>query len=162
EDFPELIWDKMEVDGQLLDIALDSHPFVLYYNSDIAEAAGGLASDRLLLPTATPGDFRDLPLDLSCPAPSGSCLPRRSRRGTTELPEGGSTQYQEEIAIDASEWILSLIDGEAGNPSHDGGTAISEFATGGSGAFFGGVWEIGSYRNEGVPFDMTMVPGVFG
>src|SRR5699024_9182792 len=28
EDFPELIWDKMEVDGQLLDIALDSHPFV--------------------------------------------------------------------------------------------------------------------------------------
>ena len=29
-------------------------------------------------------------------------------------------------------------------------------------AFFGGVWEIGSYRDEGVPFDMTMVPGVFG
>src|SRR5699024_11409573 len=52
--------------------------------------------------------------------------------------------------------------GEVGNPSHDGGTAISEFATGGSGAFFGGVWEVGSYKDEGLPFDMTMIPGVFG
>ena len=179
EDFPELIWDKMEVEGELLNIALDSHPFVLYYNTDIADEAGVLDSDGLLLPTETPEDFRDLALELSGAAPSGYGLSfgwlgdgmnqwrmfytyYTQMGGTMELPEGGTMQYQEEIAIDAIEWILSLIDGEAGNPSHDGGTAISEFATGGSGAFFGGVWEIGSYRDEGVPFDMTMVPGVFG
>src|SRR5699024_1104755 len=131
EDFPELIWDKMEVDGQLLDIALDSHPFVLYYNTDIAEAAGVLDSDGLLLPTDTPEDFRDLALELSGAAPSGYGLSfgwlgdgmnqwrmfytyYTQMGGTMELPEGGSMQYQEEIAIDAIEWILSLIDGEAG------------------------------------------------
>ena len=54
EDFPELIWDKMEVEGELLNIALDSHPFVLYYNTDIADEAGVLDSDGLLLPTETP------------------------------------------------------------------------------------------------------------
>src|SRR5699024_12696482 len=69
---------------------------------------------------------------------------------------------REEIVADAFEWILPLIDGEVGNPSHDGGTAISEFVTGGSGAFFGGVWEVGSYKEEGLHFDMTMIPGVFG
>src|SRR5690625_5401771 len=82
--------------------------------------------------------------------------------GTIELPVGGQMEYQEEIVVDAIEWILSLIDGEVGNPSHDGGTAISEFATGGSGAFFGGVWEVGSYEDEGLPFDITMIPGVCG
>lgn len=179
EDFPELIWEKMVVDGKLTAIALDSHPFVLYYNTDIAEAAGVLGSDGLLLPTDNPEDFRELALELGAKAPSGYGLSwgylgdgsnqwrmfstyYSQLGGTIDLPIGGKMEYQEEIVIQAIEWILSLIDGEVGNPGHDGGTAISEFATGGSGAFYGGVWESGSYRNEGVPFDMTMVPGVFG
>ena len=179
EDFPELVWEKMVVDGKLTAIALDSHPFVLYYNTEIAEAAGVLGNDGLLLPTDTPEDFRAMALELGGSAPSGYGLswgylgdgPNQWRMfstyysqmgGTIELPVGGQMEYQEEIVVDAIEWILSLIDGEVGNPSHDGGTAISEFATGGSGAFFGGVWEVGSYKDEGLPFDMTMIPGVFG
>lgn len=179
EDFPELIWEKMQVDGQLLDIALDSHPFVMYYNTDIAEAAGQLDSEGMLLPVDTPEAFREQLLALGSEAPSGFCLSwgylgdgsnqwrmfetyYTQLGGTIELPEGGTMQYQEELAIEAIEYILSLIDGEVGNGQHDGGTAISEFATGGSGAFFGGVWETGSYTNEGVPFDMQVIPGVLG
>ncbi|WP_369854352.1 extracellular solute-binding protein [Brachybacterium paraconglomeratum] len=179
EDFPELIWDKMVVDDKLTAIALDSHPFVLYYNTEIAEAAGVLGSDGLLLPTDTPEDFRALALELGGKAPSGFGLSwgylgdgsnqwrmfstyYSQLGGTIELPEGGTMQYQEELVVQAIEWILSLIDGEVGNSGHDGGTAISEFATGGSGAFYGGVWETGSYKNEGLPFDITMIPGVFG
>ncbi len=179
EDFPELIWEKMQVDGQLLDIALDSHPFVMYYNTDIAEAAGQLDSEGLLLPVDTPEAFREQLLALGSEAPSGFGLSGgylgdgsnqwcmfetyyTQLGGTIELPEGGTMQYQEELAIEAIEYILSLIDGEVGNGQHDGGTAISEFATGGSGAFFGGVWETGSYTNEGVPFDMQVIPGVLG
>lgn len=179
EDFPELIWDKMVVDGSLTAIALDSHPFVLYYNTEIAEAAGVLGSDGLLMPTDNPEDFRALALELGARAPSGYGLSfgylgdgsnqwrmfstyYTQLGGTIELPVGEKMVYQEELVVEAAEWILSLIDGEVGNPGHDGGTAISEFATGGSGAFYGGVWESGNYRNQGVPFDMTMIPGVFG
>ncbi|MEE1617717.1 extracellular solute-binding protein [Brachybacterium sp. J153] len=179
EDFPELIWEKMVVDGKLTCIALDSHPFVLYYNTEIAEAAGVLGSDGLLLPTDTPEDFRALALELGAKAPSGYGLSwgylgdgsnqwrmfstyYTQLGGTIDLPVGGTMGYQEELVVEAIEWILSLIDGEVGNPGHDGGTAISEFATGGSGAFYGGVWETGSYKNEGLPFDMTVIPGVFG
>ncbi|GAA1326623.1 extracellular solute-binding protein [Brachybacterium rhamnosum] len=179
EDFPELIWDKMVVDDKLTCIALDSHPFVLYYNTDIADAAGVLGSDGLLLPTDTPEDFRELALELGAKSPSGYGLSwgylgdgsnqwrmfstyYTQLGGTIELPEGGTMQYQEELVVQTAEWILSLIDGEVGNPGNDGGTAISEFATGSTGAFYGGVWESGSYRNEGVPFDMTVIPGVFG
>src|SRR5699024_10496152 len=135
--------------------------FVLYYNTGIAEAAVVLGNVGLLLPAATPGAFRAIALELGGSAPSGYDLswgylgdgPNQwrvlytyssQRGGTLELPVGGQMGYQEEIVADAIEWILSLIDFEVGNPSHDGGTAISESATGGSGAFFGGVWEVGS------------------
>lgn len=179
EDFPELIWDKMVVDGKLTAIALDSHPFVMYYNTEIAEAAGVLGDDGLILPTDNPEDFRALLLELGGKAPSGYGLSYgylgdgsnqwrmfstyyTQLGGTIELPVGGKMVYQEELVIEAAEWILSLIDGEVGHTGHDGGTAISEFATGGSGAFYGGVWETGSYKAQGVPFDMTIIPGVFG
>ncbi|MFC7464628.1 extracellular solute-binding protein [Brachybacterium sp. GCM10030252] len=179
EDFPELIWDKMVVDGKLTAIALDSHPFVLYFNTDIAEAAGVLDSDGLLMETETPEEFRELALELGANAPSGyglsfGYLGDGSNQwrmfstyydqlgGTIELPIGGEMQYQEDLVIEAVEFILSLIDGEVGNPSHDGGTAISEFATGGSGAFYGGVWETGNYKAQDVPFDITIVPPVLG
>ncbi|HJG92449.1 MAG TPA: extracellular solute-binding protein [Brachybacterium massiliense] len=179
EDFPELIWDKMVVDGKLTAIALDSHPFVMYYNTEIAEAAGVLGDDGLILPTDNPEDFRALLLELGGKAPSGYGLSYgylgdgsnqwrmfstyyTQLGGTIELPVGGEMVYQEELVIEAAEWILSLIDGEVGHTGHDGGTAISEFATGGSGAFYGGVWETGSYKAQGVPFDMTIIPGIFG
>src|SRR5699024_12064147 len=61
----------MMVDGNLTAIALDSHPFVLYYNTEIAEAAGVLGNDGLLLPTDTPEDFRAVALELGGSAPSG-------------------------------------------------------------------------------------------
>nr|WP_245349387.1 extracellular solute-binding protein [Brachybacterium fresconis] len=179
EQFPELIWDKMTIDGTLTAIALDSHPFVLFYNTEIAEAAGLLGSDGLLVDTDTPEDFREMALQLGAHAPSGYGLSfgylgdgsnqwrmfstyYSQMGGTIELPVGGTMEYQEELVIETIEWILSLIDGEVGNPGHDGGTAISEFATGGSGAFYGGVWETASYKEQGLPFDVTMIPGVFG
>ncbi|MGO3477855.1 MAG: extracellular solute-binding protein, partial [Brachybacterium tyrofermentans] len=131
EDFPELIWDKMVVEGKLTDIALDSHPFVLYYNTEIADAAGVLGSDGLLMPTDNPEDFRAMALELGAKAPSGYGLSfgylgdgsnqwrmfstyYAQLGGTIELPVGKKMVYQEELVIEAAEWILSLIDGEVG------------------------------------------------
>lgn len=179
EDFPELIWQKMHTGDKLTAIALDSHPFVLYYNTEIAEKAGALGTDGLLRPTTTPEEYRELMEQLGAASPTGHGLAfgylgdganqwrmfstyYSQLGGTIELPIGRTMVYDEEKAIHALEWILSLIDGKIGNASHDGGTAISEFATGGCGSFYGGVWETGNYKNEGVPFDVTMIPGVFG
>ncbi|MFC0672564.1 extracellular solute-binding protein [Brachybacterium hainanense] len=178
-DFPERIWEKMVVDGKLLDIALDSHPFVMYYNTEIADAAGQLGTDGLLLPVSSVEEYREQLLALGAQAPSGHglswgylgdgsnqwrmfCTYYTQAGGTIELPVGGTMQYQEELVVQTIEYILSLIDGEVGNTAHDGGTAISEFATGGSGAFYGGVWELGNYKAQGVPFDMQVIPGVLG
>ncbi|UFU04157.1 extracellular solute-binding protein [Ruania suaedae] len=179
EDFPDLIWEKNVFEGELTAIALDSHPFVLYYNTEIAEAAGALDSDGQLVEVSEPEEFRELARELGAVSGDGHGLAfgylndgsnmwrmfytyYTQTGATVELPVGGTMQYDEATAIDTLEWILSLIDGEIGNASHDGGTAISEFVTGGAGMFFGGVWETGNYRAAGLPFDMKVIPAVFG
>ncbi|ACQ78281.1 extracellular solute-binding protein family 1 [Beutenbergia cavernae DSM 12333] len=179
EDFPERIWAKSLHDGELTAVCLDSHPFVLYYNTEIAEAAGALGSDGLLEEATTPEQFRDLAARLGDASDGGHGLAfgylgdgsnmwrmfstyYTQMGGTVELPIGGTMQYDEGLAVDTLEWILSLIDGDIGNASHDGGTAISEFITGKAGMFYGGVWETGNYKAQGVPFDISLVPNVFG
>lgn len=179
EDFPERIWEASLHDGELVAVALDSHPFVLYYNTDIADEAGVLDADGRLPQVGEPEEFRELAAELGAVSPSGHGIAfgylgdgsnmwrmfytyYSQMGGVIELPEGGTMQYDEALAVDTLEWILSLIDGEIGNSSHDGGTAISEFATGRTPLFFGGVWETGNYRAEGLPFDMSVVPNVFG
>lgn len=179
EDFPERVWEATQYQGQPAAIALDSHPFVLYFNTDLADQAGVLDSDGALPETDDPEEFRALAAELGAVSPSGYGIAYgylgdgsnmwrmfstyyTQMGGTMELPEGGTVQYDEGLAIDTLEWIMSLIDGELGNSSHDGGTAISEFATGRTALFYGGVWETGNYRAQGVPFDITMVPTVFG
>lgn len=179
EDFPELVWEAGQQEGRTMGIALDSHPFVLYFNTELVDEAGLLTSDNGLPEVSDPEEFRELARELGAVSPSGHGLAfgylgdganmwrmfstyYTQMGGTVELPEGGTMQYDEALAVDTLEWIMSLIDGEIGNSSHDGGTAISEFATGRTAMFYGGVWETGSYRDQGVPFNMTMVPNVFG
>ncbi len=178
-DFPELIWEKNLYDGELVAMALDAHPFVMYYNTEIAEAAGVLNSDGQLPETSDPDEFRELAAELSDASPSGTAIAYGylgdgsnmwrlfytyyvQMGGVIELPIGGQMQYDEGLVVDTLEWMLSLIDGEIGHSSHDGGTAIAEFATGNAAIFFGGVWETANYQNQGVPFDMSMMPAVFG
>ena len=178
-DFPERIWAKNLFAGELTAVALDSHPFVLYYNTEIADRAGALGSNGQLVDVSTPEEFKDLAARLGDASDGGHGLAFGylgdgsnmwrmfytyycQMGGTIELPVGGKMVYDEGLAIDTLEWILSHIDGKLGNASHDGGTAISEFATGKAGMFFGGVWETGSYKAQGVPFDMKVVPNVFG
>ena len=179
EDFPEAIWEKMVVDGQLLCVALDSHPFLMFYNTDIADEAGVLDADGRLTEPNGPDEFRDMLLEMGGRTDSGYGLswgylddPANQWRmfstwytqlgGTIELPDGGPMVYQEELAIEALEWILSLIDGEVGNTSHDGGTGISEFATGASASLFNGVWETAGFQADGLPFSVDVIPPALG
>lgn len=179
EDFPELVWDSGVQGGEVMGIALDSHPYVLYYNTELADEAGVLTSDGRLPDINDPEEYLEMARELGAVSSSGYGLafgylgdgPGMWRMFTTyyaqmggsmELPEGGTMQYDRDLAIDTLEWIKNLVDGEIGSPSHDGGTAISAFATGSTPLFYGGVWETAGYQDGGLPFDVTMVPNVFG
>ncbi|ROR73924.1 extracellular solute-binding protein [Bogoriella caseilytica] len=178
EDFPEAVWDAGVYDGEVKGISLDMHPFVLYFNTEVAEEAGVLGSDGLLEGIDTEEGFRDVALRMG-EITGGMGLSYGflgdmsnqwrafytwySQMGATiELPEGGPMQIDMDAAVRSLEWMVSLLDGEVASASNDGGTAISEFGTQRSGMFMGGVWEVGSYRDQGVPFSMQMIPPIFG
>lgn len=177
-DFPERIWRKGVIDGELRSIALDTHPFVLHYNREVAEAADVLDSDGLLIEARNPEEFREIAermrkvtgqRGLSYGYLGDFAQMWRmfftfysQLGGTIELPLGKRMKYDEEAAVHALEWIRSLLDGKLASNSHDGGTALSEFVSGESGMLFGGVWETVALQAEGVPFDTAIIPGVFG
>ena len=50
DEFPEPVRKRVTIDGRLMALPLDTHPLVLYYNTDICEKAGLLAPDGTLAP----------------------------------------------------------------------------------------------------------------
>jgi len=176
--FPPKVWEKGLYQGELKGVCLDMHPFVLYFNTEVAAEIGQLGDDDLLTGIGTEEDFKDTARRMA-EVTGGHGLaygflgdPSNMWRmfstwytqmgGTVELPEGGPMQIDEDKAIAALEWMVSLLDDEIASPSNDGGTAIAEFGTGRAGMFMGGVWEIASYRDQGLPFGMQMIPALFG
>ena len=49
-DFNQKVWDQQKVDGVSYAIPLDTHPYVMFYNTDICQKAGLLDSDGALKP----------------------------------------------------------------------------------------------------------------
>jgi multiple sugar transport system substrate-binding protein len=178
DDFEPRVWDKGVVDGQLYSIALDSHPFVMMYNTDVAGQAGLLGDDGQLAPITSPDAFADALRAMQQVTGvhglsygylgDGTQMWRlfytlyKQMGGDMELPTGGQVVYDREKALTALEFIRTLLDGTIATPSGDAGTAIAEFAGGKSGAIFTGVWELPTFQEAEVPFDAMPIPTIYG
>ncbi|MFT7766790.1 extracellular solute-binding protein [Clavibacter tessellarius] len=177
-DFEPRVWEKGVVDGKLYSIALDSHPFVMMYNTDIAGQAGLLGDDGQLAPLSSPEAFADAMRAMQRVTGvhglsygylgDGTQMWRlfytlyKQMGGQMELPTGGQVVYDREKALAAVDFIRTLLDGTIATPSGDAGTAIAEFAGGKSGAIFTGVWELPTFQTAKLPFDAMPIPTLFG
>ncbi len=176
--FPKPIWEKGEVDGRHLSIALDAHPFVLMYNTDICGKAGLLDADGQLKQAASPEEFLEM-VGAAAEASGGHGLSYGylgdgaqmwrlfyslyTQHGTEmELPEGGTAEIDKDAAVAALTFMQQLLDGTRAAKQSDYGTAVAEFAGGTSGMFLTGVWELRTMQDAGIPFDVTMLPPMFG
>ncbi|GAA2867864.1 extracellular solute-binding protein [Microbacterium arabinogalactanolyticum] len=176
--FPEPIWKKGIVGGKRFSIALDAHPFVLMYNTDICDAAGELDSDGQLKKTSSPEEFVD-----QLRAVGGSAKGHALSYGylgdgaqmwrlfyglyaqhglAIELPTGGQMIIDKDAAVETLAFMRTLLDGEIAAAQNDYGTAVAEFATGRSGMLMTGVWELRTMQNAKLPFDATMIPTLYG
>ena len=176
--FPAPIWQKGFAGDRLFSVALDAHPFVLMYNTDICDAAGQLDSDGRLRETSSPEEFLE-----QLRAVAGSAEGHALSYGylgdgaqmwrlfyglyaqhdlAIELPVGGKMGIDKDAAVEVLEFMRTLLDGEIAATQNDYGTAVAEFATGKSGMFMTGVWELRTMQNAGIPFDATMIPTLYG
>lgn len=176
-DFPEAIWTKGFVDGKLYSIALDAHPFILMYNTDIAAEAGALGPDGQLQEISSPEAFIEVALKMQAVTGKhglsygylgdGAQMWRLfytfyKQMGADMDLTGSSVVIDEAAAVSSLEYMTQLLDGTVAAKTGDYGTALAEFLNGESGLFFTGVWELPTMKNSGINFDARTIPTLFG
>lgn len=176
ERFLEQPWKSGQSGGRQYAIPFDTHPFVLYYNTDLVEQAGLLGGDGKLVPLDGPDAFLD-----ACEAvksETGQAGVVFETRGVTPwrifltlytqlggppiIEEGGSRiTMDDDAAVQALEWMAQ---------PHARGCAAPDVDYQGSVAFFGnqsaafalnGEWEVTTYQAMDLPFGMRTVPTIF-
>lgn len=177
--FTPAAWNMAHTDGTLYAIPLDTHPLVLYYNTDICKKAGLLQKDGSLKNLDSPaaltealtaakkvtgayGGVVSINNDASTPWRLFSTL--YYQLGGSVLADDG----QKIVLDDAkTEKVLSFLQNLAVRQhlmptSVDYAGAITTFATGKAGFFVEGDWEITTFETTKSPFSMTAFPNVFG
>ncbi|WP_299166813.1 extracellular solute-binding protein [uncultured Arthrobacter sp.] len=178
ETFADRVWASGELDGDIFSIALDSHPFIAMYNTDVAGEAGLLGSDGLLTEITDPERFLEAMREMQAVTGGhglsygyindGAQMWRlfytlyRQHGAEMALNSGQPADVDRDVAIDCLTYITSLLDDTICASGADINNAIAEFATGGSGMLFSGVWELPTMQDAGIAFDAMTIPTLFG
>ncbi|MCD4851453.1 extracellular solute-binding protein [Arthrobacter sp. AK01] len=177
-DFAPRIWEKSQHGGKVFSIALDSHPFVMFYNTDVAGKAGVLGSNGQLQEVSSPDEFKAMALEMQKVTKahglsfgylgSGSQMWRlfytlyKQHGVDMELTPGQPMKVDRDAAIESLEFMASLFDDTIAAQAGDISTGIAEFARGGSGMLFSGVWELPTMKKAGIPVDAATIPTLYG
>ena len=176
--FTPAAWKMAHTNGTLYAIPLDTHPLVLYYNTDICKKAGLLQGDGSLKNLDGPAALTEafMAAKKVTGAYGGvfsinndSATPWRFF-STMYYQLGGSVLAHDgqQILLDdaKAEKVLSLIQNLVKQglipTSVDYPGAITAFSTGQAGFYIQGDWEITTFETTKTPFSMTSFPNVFG
>ncbi|WP_049579244.1 extracellular solute-binding protein [Streptomyces sp. SBT349] len=178
-DFTPAIWRRAHYDGTLYAIPLDTHPFITFYNPEIAEQAGlidpatGLlatldspealiaASEAMAEVTGDTGIFFGHVTDSS--QNWRQFLALYSQTGAEfRLPDGGHAEIDRDAAVRVISFLQELYDGRT-NPGHlNTESSLAGFMGGRGGMLMAGEWEMPTLRESGVPLGAVPYPTVFG
>ncbi|MEW2293278.1 extracellular solute-binding protein [Streptomyces sp. NPDC006743] len=179
--FTPAAWKKATVDGTTYAVPLDTHPFVLFYNVDLARKAGLLApGGDGLVPLKGKEDFLDAvkAMKEEGGAQYGAVMsitadPSTAWRyfsmiysglaGPLVTDSGTRISIDEEAMRETFAFMRSLTAGGLMPSSLNGSGANALFSTGKAGFLFDGEWQIPSYRMvKGFRFDVVPFPALLG
>lgn len=179
EDFEPVAWDKATFGDATYAVPLDTHPFVLFYNTDICKKAGLLDADDQLVPMDGPDAFIEA-LGKAKEVTGtwgGVCAVNDETATNWRIFQSLYSQLGGEvIADDGTEIVLDddkahqvleyvkrlSVDDELMPSSIDYAGSVALFASGDAGFFLQGEWEITTFQTAELPFSMTLFPNVFG
>jgi multiple sugar transport system substrate-binding protein len=169
-------WHAAHHDGALYAVPLDTHPFVLYYRTDVARKAGLLDAGGTMAPLDGPdGLLNALRAARKATGDVGGALsvtadtatPWRifqtlySQLGGQLLSDDGSRVVLDDARAEQALAYLKRLTDEKLVPVVDYGGAVTLFASGRAGFYFQGEWEITTFQTAKIPFDMVRFPHVF-
>lgn len=176
--FPQLLWERSHVDGQLFAIPLDFHAFVLFFNKAICGQAGVLGPDGMPAGLDSTAGFLDVAHRLADVTGDsgvsygytgdGAQMSRlfwglyAQTGGVCELVPGQEAVFEPDKAVEVVTFVKDMLDGRAAKANLDYGAAVASFSTGRTGFTFMGNWELQSYLSAGIDVDAMPMPPVFG
>ncbi|GAA3572348.1 extracellular solute-binding protein [Nonomuraea rosea] len=171
-------WKSSIVNGKVYALALDSHAFVAFFNTDLAGKAGLLDAAGKLPPIKSMDDMKRVGAEFKKVTGKpyglaygflgdGAQLWRLfwtfySQHGATFDLSGEKFAYDAEAFGESVETMRSLVDGEVASTSAEYATATSAFLGGDAGLVFSGVWELPQYQDKKMPLGALPVPNMFG
>ncbi|GAB3422120.1 type 2 periplasmic-binding domain-containing protein [Flindersiella endophytica] len=171
--------DGATIDGQLYAIPLDTHPFVMFYNTDICEKAGLLGTDGELKPIEGADAFVEALTKakevtktwggamstIGDPATDWRMFYTLYSQLEGKLMQGTAPEdiLEPDKAMQALTFMQSLTAGKKLMPTDiDYGGAVALFQNQKAGFYFEGEWEVSTFLTAKMPFSMTKIPQIFG
>ncbi|MEV4110244.1 extracellular solute-binding protein [Nonomuraea sp. NPDC049695] len=171
-------WKSSIVNGKVYALALDSHTFVAFFNTELAQKAGLLDSGGKLPEVKSLDDMKRLGTEFKKATGKqyglaygflgdGAQLWRLfwtfySQHGATFDLSGDTFVYDAEAFGESVETMRRLVDGEVASPSAEYATATSAFLNGDVGLVFSGVWELPQFQDAKLPLGAMPIPNLFG
>ncbi len=179
EDFNQRAWEAGLVDGKVYAIPIDTHPFVLFYNTKICDEAGLLDGSGNLKPIKGPDAFLDAlskakevtgQYGATHGGNTDTATPWRlfqtlyAQLGGEVLADDGTRVVLDDAkATQVLDYLRELTVEKGlipGSVDYQGSIAL--FASGAAGFHLNGEWEISTFQTAEMPFSMTLVPNIFG
>ncbi|MFJ2953418.1 extracellular solute-binding protein [Streptomyces sp. NPDC087270] len=178
--FTPAAWKKATVDGTVYAVPLDTHPFVLFYNTDLARKAGLLdAAGDGLKPMKDGAAFTDAlramkdagaqyGAVMSTTADPSTCWRYFSMiysgiAGPVVTDAGTKVDVDDDAARSTFAFMQSLTAGGLMPKSLTGSGVNALFSTGKAGFLFDGEWQIPTYRGvKDFHFNVVPFPALLG
>jgi multiple sugar transport system substrate-binding protein len=180
--FTPAAWEKATVDGTTYAVPIDTHPFVLYYNTELAQQAGLLdETGENLKPMRNSDDFvatlqamkdstgNEYAAVASITVDPSTCwrlfLMTYSGLAGPIVEDLGTRVTIDRAAMEESFAFLQSLTGDLGLMPRTATSTTSStlFSNGEVGFLFDGVWQIPTYRDvEGLDFNVVPFPALLG
>jgi multiple sugar transport system substrate-binding protein len=168
-------WKAGQWGGKQYAIPLDTHPFVLYYNTDLAEKAGLMEGGKLKDldgPDALLDAFEavkqktgkeGIVFETRGVTPWRLFLTLYTQLGGSPILEQGGAKIDldDDKAIQALEWMGEPKKRNVGGMDVDYQANVALFGNQTAAFAFNGEWEVTTFQAQKLPFSMTTVPTIF-
>lgn len=179
-DFNATVWEKQIVDGSNIAVPLDTHPFVMFYNTEVLDQAGLIESDGSLTDLTGVDTFEAALAEIS--GVTGAAALNVANVSETATPwrffwtiynqfadatpflSGGGTEISVDVDLytEVMNRVQTWVDNGWLNRGIDYAGAQTEMFTGKVGMFLQGEWEISTAQSiEDLEFGMAPVPQLF-
>ncbi len=174
---PEVL-ESAKYEGEIFTIPIDTHPQVMYYNTDIAKKAGLLEENGDLKPIKGPDAVIDAFKKAKevtgeqgvAIAPADPAVPWRifytlygQLGGEILSPDAKEVVLDQDKVETAVEFLVELTVGEELTAvNQDYPASVAQFQSGNAGFHWNGDWEVTTFKEAEMPFSIVPFPNIFG